>query len=260
MRADRRGLLAAALTAPGLVASGLALGGRAFAQASSPIPAPAPTAADAAAAELRLHTDWPWLARYRQANLADAALPPQRRRVVFLGDSITQGWFDRHPAFFTENGFIGRGIGGQTTAQMLARFWPDVIALKPAAVHLLAGTNDIAGNTGPYDPVATCDNVRAMAALAKANGVKVILGAVTPAATYPWRPALRPDVEIPRLNAWLASFARSQGHGFADYTAALEDGHAGMKPGLAYDQVHPTMEGYALMEPVALKALRGVRA
>ena len=165
MRADRRGLLAAALTASGLVASGLALGGRAFAQASSLVPAPAPTAADAAA-ELRLHTDWPWLARYRQANLADAALPPERRRVVFLGDSITQGWFDRHPAFFTDNGFIGRGIGGQTTAQMLARFWPDVIALKPAAVHLLAGTNDIAGNTGPYDPVATCDNVRAMTALA----------------------------------------------------------------------------------------------
>jgi lysophospholipase L1-like esterase len=246
MNMDRRTLLATALAA-----SGLGLGGRALAQAPAPAPADA-------AAELRLHTDWPWLARYRQANLADAALPADRRRVVFLGDSITQGWFDKHPDFFTGHGFVGRGIGGQTTAQMLARFWPDVIALRPAAVHVLAGTNDIAGNTGPYDPMATADNIRAMAALARTNGVKVIWGAVTPAATYPWRPALRPDLEIPRLNAWLAAFAREQGQGFADYTAALDDGHAGMKPGLAYDQVHPTLEGYAVMEPVALRAVSAI--
>jgi lysophospholipase L1-like esterase len=235
--------------AAGLAVPGLMLTGRALSQTS------------AETAEQRLHTDWPWLARYRQANAVDAALPPERRRVVFLGDSITQGWFDKHPAFFTDNGFIGRGIGGQTTAQMLARFWPDVVALKPAAVHILAGTNDIAGNTGPYDPAATCDNLRAMAALARANDIKVILGAVTPAATYPWRPGLRPDQEIPRLNAWLVSFARDRGHGLADYTAVLDDGHAAMKPGLAYDQVHPTAEGYAVMEPVALaataQALRG---
>jgi lysophospholipase L1-like esterase len=228
---------------------------RADAQTPSP-PAPAPIDT---AAELRLHTDWPWLARYREANVSDAALPPAQRRVVFLGDSITQGWFDKHPAFFTDHGFIGRGISGQTTAQMLARFWPDVVALKPAAVHILAGTNDIAGNTGPYDPAATCDNIRAMAALARANAITVVLGAVTPAAIYPWRPALHPDLEIPRLNAWLAGFARSEGHGLADYTAVLDDGHAGMKPGLAYDQVHPTAEGYTVMEPVTLKALRGVR-
>ncbi len=248
MRTDRRALLGAALAVPGL---GLSV----VAQAQAPARTPAEVAA-----EERLHTDWPWLARYRDANAADAALPPERRRVVFLGDSITQGWFDKHPAFFTDHGFLGRGIGGQTTAQMLARFWPDVIALKPVAVHILAGTNDIAGNTGPYDPAATCDNIRAMAALAKAGGVRVILGAVTPAATYPWRPALRPDVEIPRLNAWLAAFALGEGHGYADYTAVLEDGRAGMKPGLAYDQVHPTAEGYDLMEPVALKALRALRA
>jgi lysophospholipase L1-like esterase len=250
------------LLAAGLVAPALALSGRARAQAPAIAQAlsVAPPPPVDAAAELRLHTDWPWLARYRDANATVAALPAERRRVVFLGDSITQGWFDKHPAFFTDNGFIGRGIGGQTTAQMLARFWPDVIALRPAAVHLLAGTNDIAGNTGPYDPVATCDNVRAMTALAKANGVKVVLGAVTPAATYPWRPALHPEQEIPRLNAWIKTFARSEGHGFADYTAAMDDGRAGMKPGLAYDQVHPTAEGYAVMEPVALKALRAVRA
>ncbi len=249
MRANRRTLLAA-----GLAVAGLDLGGRAFAQA------PAQPVSAEAAAEERLHTDWPWLVRYRDANVADAVLPAARRRVVFIGDSITQGWFDKHPAFFTQNGFLGRGIGGQTTAQMLARFWPDVVALKPAAVHILAGTNDIAGNTGPYDPAATCDNLQAMAALARANDIKVILGAVTPAATYPWRPALHPDLEIPRLNAWLATFARNEGYGFADYTAILDDGHAGMKPGLAYDQVHPTADGYAVMEPVALKAVSAVRA
>jgi lysophospholipase L1-like esterase len=178
--------------------------------------------------------------------------------VVFLGDSFTEGWFDKHPAFFTENGLLGRGIGGQVTAQMLVRFWADVVALKPAAVHILAGTNDIAQNAGPYDPGATRDNFQAMAALARGNGIQVILGAVTPAATYPWRPALRPDLEIPRLNAWLAAFARAEGHGFADYTAVLDDGRAGMKPGLAYDQVHPTLDGYAVMEPVALKAVSAV--
>jgi lysophospholipase L1-like esterase len=241
-RLDRRVLGAAGL--PGVL-------GPALATAQAPAQ---PTSAEAAA-ELRLHTDRPWLARYRDANIVDAALPPERRRAAFIGDSITQGWFDKHPAFFTDNGFLGRGIGGQTTAQMLARFWPDVIALRPAAVHILAGTNDIAGNTGPYDPAATRDNLQAMAALAQARGIRVVLGAVTPAATYPWRPALRPDLEIPRFNAWLAAFAREQGHGFADYTAALDDGRAGMKPGLAYDQVHPTAEGYAVMEPVALAAV-----
>ncbi len=240
---DRRMLLAAGVSAP-LMASG--------AQAQTQSPA---ATSPQAAAEERLHNDWPWLARYREANAADVALPAARRRVVFMGDSITQGWFDKRPAFFTDNGFLGRGIGGQTTAQMLARFWPDVIALKPEAVHILAGTNDIAGNTGPYDPQATCDNLQAMAALARANGVRVILGALTPAARYPWRPALHPDQEIPRLNAWIAAFARSQGHGLADYPAAMDDGQAAMKPGLAYDGVHPTLEGYGVMEPVALAAI-----
>ncbi|CAN5493009.1 SGNH/GDSL hydrolase family protein [soil metagenome] len=246
---DRRGLLRAGFLAPILLAPTLAK-----AQVVMPA-APTPEAVAAAEAEARLHTDWPWLARYRETNRADAALPAARRQVVFLGDSITQGWFDKHPAFFTDNGFLGRGIGGQTTPQMLARFWPDVVALRPAAVHVLAGTNDIAGNIGPYDPAATRDNIRAMAVLAKASGIKVVWGALTPAATYPWRPVLRPDLEIPKLNAWLAAFAREQGQGFADYTAVLDDGHAGMKPGLAYDGVHPTREGYAAMEPVALKAL-----
>lgn len=216
---------------------------------------PGPTAPTVAAEE-RLHTDWPWLARYRDANAADAALPPHQRRVVFLGDSITQGWFDKRPAFFTDHGFIGRGIGGQVTAQMLVRFWSDVVRLKPVAVHLMAGTNDIAGNAGTYDPSATCANFETMAALALASQIKLVVASVTPAAIYPWRPQLRPDVEVPRLNAWLKVFAERSGGLYIDYDAVLDDGKAGMKPGLAYDHVHPTEAGYAVMEPVALAALR----
>lgn len=216
--------------------------------------APAPAAA-VIAAEERLHTDWPWLARYHDANAADTTLPAKQRRVVFLGDSITQGWFDKHPAFFSDHGFIGRGIGGQVTAQMLVRFWSDVVALKPVVVHVMAGTNDIAGNTGPYDFTATCANFEAIEALARASRIKVAIASVPPATTYPWRPQLRPDVEIPRLNAWLKAFAKRSGALYIDYDAVLNDGQAGMKPSLAYDRVHPTEAGYALMEPVALAAL-----
>ena len=157
-----------------LAALGLAAPGLALAQGAPSGPSEE---------ELRLRNDWPWLARYREANAADAALPSERRRCVFIGDSITQGWKDARPSFFEANGFVGRGIGGQTTPQMLLRFTADVLALKPAAVHILAGTNDIAGNTGPYDPAATRNNLSAMAALARAAGVRVIHGSVTPAAT-----------------------------------------------------------------------------
>ncbi len=233
-----------------LGAAGAALAAEAVRAQTGPRPSPADLAA-----EERLHKDWPWLARYREANVIDAALPPERRQVVFLGDSITQGWFDNRPAFFTDHGFIGRGIGGQVTAQMLVRFWPDVVALKPAAVHLMAGTNDIAGNAGPYDPAATQANVEAMAALARASGIKLALASITPALTYPWRPQMRPDLEIPKLNAWLRDFTRRIGALYVDYDPVLNDGRAGMKPGLAYDQVHPTGAGYAAMEPVALAAL-----
>ncbi|NGM51060.1 GDSL family lipase [Caulobacter sp. 602-2] len=234
-----------------LVLAGLALPNLAAAQAGTPAPSDE---------EVRLRTDWPWLARYREADAVDAALPPERRRCVFMGDSITQGWRDARPAFFESNDFIGRGIGGQTSPQMLLRFMADVVSLKPAAVHILAGTNDIAGNTGPYDPAATRNNLSAMVVLARAAGVRVVLGSVTPAAIYSWKPGLHPEIEIPRLNAWIKAFAAEQGCVFADYAAVMDDGRGGMKPGLAYDQVHPTQEGYAVMEPVALAAIRAALA
>ena len=230
-----------------LLAAGLAVPGLAMAQ-TVPAPGPSPE-------ELRLHTDWPFLQRYAAQNVVDRDLPADRRRVVFIGDSITQGWFDKHPAFFTDNGFIGRGIGGQVTAQMLVRFWPDVVALRPAAVHILAGINDIGQNAGPYDPVATQANLQAMTTLAQASGIAVILATVTPAAEFPWRPGLGPIAKVAALNAWLRAHAVERGAVLADYMRVLDDGASGMRPGLAYDGVHPTLEGYAVMEPVTLAAV-----
>ena len=241
---DRRTLLAGGFSAvPGL----------ALAQTAAAPPAPSPE-------DLRLRTDWPFLQRYAAENAAARDLPPERRRVVFIGDSITQGWRDSHPAFFADNGFLGRGIGGQVTAQMLVRFWPDVVAMKPAAVHILAGINDIAQNAGPYDLAATQANLQAMTTLAQANGIAVILGSVMPAADFPWRPGLGPVAKVRTLNAWLAAYAAERGAVLADYTRILDDGLGGMKPGLAYDGVHPTREGYAVIEPVALAAVNAALA
>jgi lysophospholipase L1-like esterase len=240
---DRRALLAAGLGAvPGL----------ALAQTVAPPQWPTE--------EERLRTDWPFLQRYAAENATDRGLPPERRRVVFIGDSITQGWRDFHPAFFADNGLLGRGIGGQVTAQVLARFWPDVVALKPAAVHILAGVNDIAQNAGPYDPAATQANLKAMTVLAQASGIAVILATVTPVAEFPWKPGLGPTAKVATLNAWLRAYAAERGAVLADYTRVLDDGAGGMKPGLAYDGVHPTREGYAAMEPVALAAIGSVLA
>ena len=247
MRLDRRALLAAGLSAPGLAIPDLV-----GAQAAAPLQWPPE--------EARLRTDWPFLQRYAAENAVDRDLPAERRRVVFIGDSITQGWRDVHPAFFTDNGFLGRGIGGQVTAQMLVRFWPDVVALKPAAVHILAGVNDIAQNAGPYDLAATQANLRAMTALAQASGIAVILGTILPVAEFPWRPGLGPTAKVRTLNAWLTAYAAEHGAVLADYTPVLDDGTGGMKPGLAYDGVHPTREGYAVMEPVALAAVASALA
>lgn len=235
---DRRALLTAGLGAvPGL----------ALAQTAVPPQWPSE--------EERLRTDWPFLQRYAAENAADRDLPPERRRVVFIGDSITQGWRDFHPAFFADNGLLGRGIGGQVTAQMLVRFWPDVVALKPAAVHILAGVNDIAQNAGPYDPAATQANLQAMTTLAQASGIAVILATVTPVAEFPWKPGLGPTAKVRALNAWLRAYTAERGAVLADYTQVLDDGAGGMKPGLAYDGVHPTREGYAAMESVTLAAI-----
>jgi lysophospholipase L1-like esterase len=179
--------------------------------------------------------------------------------IVFLGDSITEGWFDKRPGFFTR-GRIDRGIGGQTTPQMVLRMMSDVVALTPRAVHLMAGTNDIAGNTGPMTPEMTQNNFREMSDIARRNGIKVILASIPPAARFPWAPAIETRRPIAELNRWLKNYAGETGATWVDYHPVLDDGTGAMKPGLASDVVHPTEAGYDVMatviEPVLARVLR----
>lgn len=209
-----------------------------------------------AEAETRLHQDWPWLARYQSANAA--LTPTTAPRIVFMGDSITQGWIDKVPAFFTA-GRIDRGIGGQTTPQMLLRFRQDVIDLDPAVVQIMGGTNDIAGNTGPMTPEQTRANIMTMAELARAHGIRVILASIPPAASFPWRPGLATVPRIAAMNAWLKSYAAQTGAVYADYWTALHDGD-GLRKAWTYDGVHPNAAGYAAMAPVAEAAIRAALA
>lgn len=209
-------------------------------------------AAQDQAAEKRLHEDWPWLERYQAAN---AALPAATAsRVVFMGDSITQGWYDMVPTFFAPDR-VGRGIGGQTTPQMLLRFRQDVIALKPAVVQIMAGTNDIAGNTGPMTAEQTKANLMSMADLARQNGIRVILASIPPADHFPWRPGLATAPKIAALNAWMKDYAARTGAVYADYWTALHDGDA-LRAAWTSDGVHPNPAGYKVMAPVAEAAIR----
>lgn len=200
--------------------------------------------------------DWANLQRYRAADLEAMKLPAFNRRAVFMGDSITDAWPGAVGDFFARNSLIGRGISGQTTAQMLLRFTPDVIALKPLVVHILAGTNDIAENLDPYDFGATTNNLMAMATMAGANNIRVIMGSVPPATSFGWRMALgnRSD-KIVTLNAWIKAYCAANNCIYADYWPVLNDGNGGLKPELGNDSVHPNAAGYAAMNPIALVAI-----
>lgn len=200
--------------------------------------------------------DWPQLARYRDANAALDAPKANEARVVFFGDSITDGW-GRVPGttFFPGRPYVNRGISGQTTAQMLLRFRQDVIGLKPAVVVILAGTNDIAGNTGLSTPAMIEDNLRSMTELAQTNGVRVVLASVLPVSDYPWRPGLRPAGTVRAINAWLRAYARGHDAVYLDYHDALANAQGGMDARLAADGVHPTPAGYAVMAPLAERAI-----
>lgn len=210
------------------------------------------------AADQRLKTDWPWLGRYAEDN---RRLIAARAKVdiVFLGDSITEGWGDKRPGFFTP-GRINRGIGGQTTPQMLLRMMSDVVALHPRFLHLMGGTNDIAGNTGPTSVEQTGANLTAMCQLARANGIHVILASVPPAAGFPWRPGLDTIGPIRAINAAARATAHALGASFVDYTPALGDGRGAMRAGFAYDAVHPTELGYEAMERVLEPHLMALEA
>ncbi|TPG54685.1 SGNH/GDSL hydrolase family protein [Sphingomonas glacialis] len=200
-----------------------------------------------------LTRDFAQACRYAAANqaLANSRAPV---RVVFMGDSITDNWIHSDAALFSE-GVVDRGISGQTTPQMLARFRADVIALKPKAVHIMAGTNDVAGNTGAATIETVEGNIMTMAELARAHGIKVILASVPPAAAFPWSPSKQPVPQIAALNSWLRGYAKAEGFTYVDYFAALATPEGAMKPGLASDGVHPTAQGYAVMRPLALAAI-----
>ncbi len=199
--------------------------------------------------------DWPQLARYRDDNARVGAPAAGEARVVFFGDSITDGWGRDVGEFFPGKPYVNRGISGQTTPQMLVRFSQDVIALKPRAVVILAGTNDIAGNTGPATPQMIEDNLAAMAAIARQNGVKVVFASVLPAKAYPWRPELRPADTIRQLNAWIKAYCIREHLTYLDYYAAMVGADGGMRAELSGDGVHPNAAGYAVMAPLAQKAI-----
>ena len=218
------------------------------------------TMAPGATAQPPSPTDWANLARYRDENARLAPPAAGERRVVFYGNSITQGWAPLFPAMFPGKPYIGRGIGGQTTPQMLVRFRQDVVALKPKVVVILAGTNDIAGNTGPSTIEMIQDNLASMTEIARANGIRVVLCSVLPVYDYPWKPGLEPAPKIVALNAWLRRYAASVGETYLDLHSAMKDGRDGLPPELAKDGVHPTEAGYRIMSrlvDVAIdKALR----
>lgn len=201
-----------------------------------------------------LREDWPGLRRYAEDNrklLASGA----KTNIVFLGDSITEGWRDKRPGFF-KDGRVCRGISGQTTPQMVLRMMQDVIQLKPRFLHVMAGTNDIAGNTGPMTAAQTEDNLRAIALLAKASGIRMLLACVPPAKGFRWRPGLETVAPIRAINRWAQANAGAMGVTWVDYTPVLADAEGAMKPGMAYDGVHPTEAGYDAMATVIEPFLR----
>ncbi|WP_421567451.1 SGNH/GDSL hydrolase family protein [Stenotrophomonas sp. PD6] len=200
--------------------------------------------------------DWPQLQRYRSENAALPAAVAEQPRVVFFGDSITEGWGPTgSDTFFAGKGYVNRGISGQTTAQMLMRFRQDVVALKPAVVVILAGTNDIAGNTGVATQGMIEDNLHSMVEVAKANGIAVVLGSVLPVSEYPWRPGIAPVGKVRALNAALRSYAKEQHLVWLDYYSAMANAQGGLDASLATDGVHPTAAGYARMAPLAEAAI-----
>lgn len=209
--------------------------------------------------------DWPNVARYREVNRTLAPPAANEARVVFMGDSITDAWPQpRFGTFFAGKPYVGRGISGQTTPQMVLRFRPDVLALKPKVVVILAGTNDIAGNTGPYANEDIQGNIQTMAELATLHGIRVVLASILPVSAYHQAPAspqpqtvLRPMTRIRAINEWMKAYAAAQGHVYLDYFSAMIDGTGHLRTELSEDDLHPNAKGYAIMGPLAEAAIQG---
>jgi lysophospholipase L1-like esterase len=206
----------------------------------------------------RTYNDWAFLAKYREADVSLAPAQPGETRVVFMGDSITEAWgmkaTETSPSrgeFFPGKPYINRGISGQTTPQMLVRFRQDVILLKPKVVVLLAGTNDIAENTGKETLQEIGNNIASMSELARASGIRVVLCSVLPASDFHWHKGLEPAPKIRGLNAWIKEYAAKNGFVFVDYYSAMANSESGLKAELSPDGVHPNKAGYELMAPLA---------
>jgi acetyl esterase/lipase/lysophospholipase L1-like esterase len=199
--------------------------------------------------------DFANLKRFQQDNNKLSAPMANENRVVFMGNSITEGWSKLDKSFWDGKPYINRGISGQTTPQMVLRFQQDVIDLKPKVVVILAGTNDIAGNTGPMTLEQTRDNIIAMAQLANANRIQVVISSVIPAFDYPWKPGLEPAEKIVVLNKMLKEYASKSKIVYLDYFSAMADERNGLRKGLGDDGVHPNLDGYKIMAPLAEKAI-----
>jgi acyl-CoA thioesterase I len=207
---------------------------------------------------LRVYNDWAFLDKYRDANKALSAPSAGETRVVFMGDSITEGWGMKATAtapargeFFPGKPYVNRGISGQTTPQMLVRFRPDVISLQPQVAVLLAGTNDIAENTGKETLEEIEGNIASMSELARANGIRVVLCSVLPASDFKWHPGLQPAPKIKTLNAWIKDYAAKRGLVYVDYYSTMVNSEGGLKVELSPDGVHPNKAGYDIMAPLA---------
>ena len=224
-------------------------------QAVAPPPPTAEQIARQKEADDRLRNDWAGLQRFRQANAALTAPHAGEKRVVFMGNSITEGWARHYPAMFEGKPYVNRGISGQTTPQMLVRFRQDVVALKPAVVVILGGTNDIAGNTGPSSLEMIEDNIASMTEVAKANGIRVVLASVLPVFDYPWKRGITPAPKIDSLNTWMKMYAARAGAVYLDYHTAMTDDQRGLRADLGSDGVHPNAAGYAIMAPLTEKAI-----
>jgi acyl-CoA thioesterase-1 len=244
-----------------------------FAQAPAPAPAAMPSAQQQKSPEQaaydqltpyqkslleRTFNDWPYLAKYRDADKALPAPAPDETRVVFMGDSITEGWGQPgvpappdHAEFFPAKPYVNRGISGQTTPQMLVRFRQDVINLKPKVVVMLAGINDIAENTGKTSLEAIEDNFASMSEIARVNGIRVVLCSVLPASNFPWHVGLEPAPKVRALNAWLKGYAAKNNFVYVDYYTPMANAEGGLKAELSPDGVHPNKAGYEIMTPLA---------
>ena len=204
--------------------------------------------------QLLMHLDWPKM-EYYDAQNREVSMGNKEGRVVFMGNSITQGWTQFMPEMFDNQTYINRGIGGQTTPQMLLRFRQDVIALQPKIVVILAGTNDIAGNTPLKDLETVAGHLFSMAELAQRHNIKVILCSVIPAAEYPWRKGKNPHLKIPQLNQMIQNYCKKNSIYYLDYFSAMTDGKNGLIDSYGSDGVHPNKIGYEVMAKLVNKAI-----